>query len=170
MVIASKQSKLVICGITERVQDWTPVFCTSMQKIKRIFEKGKGSNKTIPWLVSFRCSRQPTEIPPFHSWVSRTLAFLDWSVCLAKRCILLLINGQLKGDKVFCRQCFCFFFFLIPLHPSLTPPWHNISFRRGYLASIFCFAFTVDHFHRDLSETSKLQKGIPAKSKHGLTG
>ena len=35
---------------------------------------------------------------------------------------------------------------------------------------MFSFACTVDHFNRDLSETSKLQKRIPAKSKPGLTG
>ena len=87
-------------------------------------------------------------------------------------------NGQLKGEKFF-RRVFpssissfwmnfsgnSAFFFLIQ-SPSFPD---TVSIRRGYLARIFCFACTVDHLHRDLSETSKEQKRIPAKSKPGLT-
>ena len=88
-------------------------------------------------------------------------------------------NGQLKGEKFFWRifpSSTCSFFAWI--FQAIQPVFSNrsasfpdtVSIRRGYLASSFCFACTVDNLHRDLSETSKLQKRIPAKSKPGLTG
>ena len=88
-------------------------------------------------------------------------------------------NGQLKGEmffwRVFPSSISSFFvwifrqFSLFFSNPSPSFP-DTVSIRRGYLATIFCFACIVDHLHRDLSETSKLQKRIPAKSKPGLTG
>ena len=91
-------------------------------------------------------------------------------------------NGHIKGEKFFWRvfsssitsfwicQAIHTEFILFFSNPSPSFP-DTLSFRRGYLACIiFCFACTVDHFNRDLSETSKLQKRIPAKSKPGLTG
>ena len=61
---------------------------------------------------------------------------------------------------------FLFFF----SNPSPSFPDTVYASHEDIYPVFFSFACTVDHFNRDLSETSKLQKRIPAKSKPGLTG